>query len=280
MKIAITGANGYIGANLVKKCLDCNHNVLAVDLSDEYIDKRAEFINADIFNENNLYQKFGMPDVLIHLAWKNGFVHNDPSHLEDLYAHYKFVTKMIDSGVKYVSVLGTMHEVGYHVGEIDDDTPCNPLSLYGISKNALRQALMLYTSDKDVNFHWLRGYYIVGDDMRSNSIFGKIMRKAKSGEKTFPLNSGKIKYDFISLDELCAQILMSSIQGKVNGIINMCSGKPVSLGEKVEQFISDNRLDISLQYNVFPDRPYDSPIIYGNSNKIEKIMKNATNFGG
>ena len=32
MKIAITGANGYIGASLVKKCLDFGHSVVAVDL--------------------------------------------------------------------------------------------------------------------------------------------------------------------------------------------------------------------------------------------------------
>ena len=84
MKIAVTGANGYIGAHLVKKCLDFGHSVVAVDLANEYINKRAEYINADIFNDENLYQKFGSPDVLIHLAWKNGFIHNAPSHLEDL----------------------------------------------------------------------------------------------------------------------------------------------------------------------------------------------------
>lgn len=68
MKIVVTGANGYIGANLVKKCLGFGHSVVAVDLANEYIDKRAEYINADIFNDENLYQKFGSPDVLIHLA--------------------------------------------------------------------------------------------------------------------------------------------------------------------------------------------------------------------
>lgn len=65
---------------------------------------------------------------------------------------------MIDNNIKNVSVLGTMHEVGYHVGAIDENIPCNPLSLYGISKNALRQSLMYYVSNKEVNFHWLRGF--------------------------------------------------------------------------------------------------------------------------
>lgn len=57
----------------------------------------------------------------------------------------------------------------------------------------------------------------------------------------------------------------------------MCSGKPVPLEERVEQFISDNSLDISLEYNVFPDRPYDSPIIYGDASKIKAIIDKSNN---
>lgn len=46
----------------------------------------------------------------------------------------------------------------------------------------------------------------------------------------------------------------------------------MTLGERVEQFISDNNLDIKLQYGVFPDRPYDSPIIYGDNKLIKKVL--------
>lgn len=272
MKIVITGANGYIGANLVKICIDAGHEVIAVDVNNDAIDNRAKFLNLNIFTNDNIISRLDNPDAVIHLAWRNGFVHNDISHLDDLDNHYKFLTTLIDNNVKYISALGTMHEVGYHEGAIDENTPCNPLSLYGISKNALRQAIMLYAKDKNVNFSWLRGFYIVGDDLRSNSIFGKLLRKAQEGVKSFPLNSGKIKYDFINIDEFCHQILCATLQGNINGIINVCSGEPMTLGERVEQFISDNNLDIKLQYGVFPDRPYDSPIIYGDNKLIKKIL--------
>lgn len=33
MKIAVTGANGYIGSHVVKELLDCNHSVTAVDFN-------------------------------------------------------------------------------------------------------------------------------------------------------------------------------------------------------------------------------------------------------
>ncbi len=273
MNIAITGANGYIGANLVKTCLNAGHEVLAVDINNDYIDNRAKFINANIFNDEGVFDLLDKADALIHLAWRNGFIHNDTSHLDDLDKHYKFLTGMVDRGIKFISALGTMHEVGYHEGAIDENTPCNPLSLYAISKNALRQAILLYVKDKDVNFSWLRGFYIVGDDLRSNSIFGKLLKKSMGGGKReFPLNSGNIKYDFIGIKELCNQIMCATLNADVNGIINICSGKPVSLRERVEQFVKENNLSIKLQYGAFPDRPYDSPIIYGDDKKIKRIL--------
>ena len=45
---------------------------------------------------------------------------------------------MIIGGVKKVTIMGSMHEIGFWEGAIKEDTPCNPLSLYGVSKNALK----------------------------------------------------------------------------------------------------------------------------------------------
>ncbi len=274
MKIAITGANGYIGSALVSKCIDYGHEVVAIDMDNTFIDPRARYLNCNIFDDSlDHFKEFGEPEVLIHLAWRNGFVHNHDSHLSDMPSHFVFLREMLSSPLKSISVLGTMHEIGYFEGKIDENTPENPRSLYGVAKSALRQALDTL-SKGDIAYHWLRAFYIVGNEERSNSVFGKLKRSAEEGKKTFPLNSGKIKYDFITLDELCEQILAASIQDKVQGIINVCSGKPLSLGERIEQFIRDNSLDVTLEYGVFPDRAYDSPIVYGDNTKISEIMEN------
>lgn len=65
---------------------------------------------------------------------------------------------MIDSGCSNITVMGTMHECGFIEGMIDDSTACNPLSLYGIAKNALRQMLTVYTKDKNISLKWLRAF--------------------------------------------------------------------------------------------------------------------------
>ena len=59
-----------------------------------------------------------------------------------------------------------------------------------------------------------------------------------------------------------------------DGIINCCSGKPVALADKVEEFIKEHNFKIKLNYGAFPDRPYDSPAVWGSREKIDIILKN------
>lgn len=92
------------------------------------------------------------------------------------------------------------------------------------------------------------------------------------GKASFPFVSGKNKYDFINVDELAKQIATASTQSEITGIINCCSGKPVSLADKVNEFIEKNHYSIRPDYGKFPERPYDSPAIWGDNTKINKIM--------
>ena len=254
MKVLVTGANGYIGRHIVDALIDRGHRVIACDLQVRNVHRLAEVIEADLFNDvTNIYERFGSPDVCIHAAWRDGFVHNSPNHIGDLSAHYRFLTAMIDGGLTRLAVMGSMHEVGYWEGAIDENTPCNPLSMYGIAKNALRQAMSLYCKDKDCKLYWFRGYYVLGDDSRNHSIFTKLLQADKEGKEWFPFTSGKTMYDFISVEELAYQIAVASTQDEVTGIINCCSGNPVSLADRVEQYIKENGLSIKLDYGKFPE---------------------------
>ena len=277
-RVLVTGANGYIGRKVVDALLALGYKVTATDFICDQINPKADRVEIDLFNNNaNLYELFLKPNRVIHLAWKDGFNHNAPSHIEYLPKHFAFLKTLIDAGVKNVAVMGSMHEIGFYEGEVKEDTPCNPLSLYGISKNALRQSLIVLNKNNEFNLYWLRGYYIFGNDEKNHSIFTKLLEKEAQGEKLFPFTTGENQYDFISIENLALEIALASVQNEVKGIINVCSGKPISLKEMVESFIKKNNLKIRLNYGVFPSRPYDSKIIYGNPDKIKHIVKNAKN---
>ena len=278
-KVLVTGASGYIGRHVVAELLRRGFSVIASDIRRDAANPGAEYTERDIFSgDKGIYEAFGRPDALIHLAWEQGFVHGSPTHMERLSAHFTFLKNMADGGLKEMAVMGSMHEVGFFEGKIDGDTPCWPLSLYGVAKNALRQAMSVEAKQGNFALYWLRGFYIYGDDARGSSIFAKLTQAAAEGKKEFPFTTGQNKYDFIEIRELARQIASAATQGlrgaetPTTGVVNICSGKPVTLAEQVEAFIAENGFDIKLKYGAFPDRPYDSKAIWGDDTLIRRIL--------
>jgi len=275
MKILITGANGYIGSHVLQELVSAGQNVTACDFSNSRINQNIALKTIDILAEAanpNLYDMLDRPENIIHLAWQDGFNHYAPSHIDNMVKHFYFLKNMVDAGVKSLTVMGTAHEIGYHEGRITESTPCNPLSYYGIAKNTLRQLLFAYTKDKNISVKWLRAYYITGDDFNNHSVFTKLLQAAQEGKKEFPFTKGTNQFDFIDIEALAKMIATASIQNKIDGIINVCSGEPTSMKDKVEDFIAWHHLDIKLNYGVFPQRKYDSPVVYGDNARILKIM--------
>ena len=243
MKILVTGANGYLGQGIVRSILNNGHCVVATDFNTQFVDERAERIACNLFEVDNPYSFFGEPDVLLHLAWRDGFVHYSSAHIDDLPKHYAFIKKMVDGGIQQVAVMGTQ----------------------------------MICKQKNIVFQWLRGYYIVGNSKFGSSIFSKITAAVDEGKTEFPFTLGQNQYDFIDYSDFCAQVAAVVGQKNEQGIINICSGKPEKLADRVERFIKENGYRIKLQYGAFPDRPYDSKAIWGNDTKIRKIMENQTN---
>lgn len=112
-------------------------------------------------------------------------------------------------------------------------------------------------------------------------LFDDIIRSAFSSslpsktDTTFTM--GLNQFDFINYEDFCVQVAACVEQNNVNGIINICTGRLEKLADRVERFIKENGFSIKLKYGAFPDRPYDSKAVWGNSRKIEEILKNRNN---
>lgn len=276
--VVITGAGGYVGRHVVAAVADLGHEAVAVVRKQREgdIDPRARVVEADVLEEG--VDLLGVAGVdagstaaVVHLAWQDGFIHNAHSHMLHLSRHYELLTGLADAGVTRIAALGTMHEIGYWEGAVTADTPTNPLSLYGIAKDALRRSTTISIGDR-VEYAWLRAYYILGDDRRNRSIFAKLLEAADRGDTVFPFTTGKTLYDFIDVAELGRQIAVAATTPSVTGVLNVSSGVPESLASRVERFIDENSLGIALEYGAFPDRPYDSPGTWGEASEISALM--------
>lgn len=272
-RVVVTGAGGYLGPHVVTALADRGHEVVAVVRpgSQTTFDDRVTVAEADILSADFSPEQWAGASALVHLAWKDGFQHNSPAHMEQLSAHYRLLTGAAAAGVSRIVALGTMHEIGYWEGAITAETPTNPSSQYGIAKDALRKALPLALPES-TSLAWVRAYYIYGDDRRSNSIFRKLLEAADEGRTEFPFTTGKNLYDFIRVEELGRQIAAVTDADDVVGVLNCSTGEPKSLAAQVEEFIAENDLGLALQYGAFPDRAYDSPGVWGDASEIRAVM--------
>lgn len=277
-KVLITGGNGYIGSHLVKVLCDdyCDaYEVTATDLNDNYIDNRAKHVICDIMKDaysGNLYDKMNNPDICIYLAWQDGFNHNADSHMENLHLHFQFIKNLVDSGVKHLVVAGSFREYGRFAGMASEDIDEPAENFYVLAKKTLRRAIEIYIQDKDVCFQWIRPFTVYGDDQLNNSIMSKILMWEKEGKESFPFTEGNEEYDYIEVDELAHQIVAIASQTDIQGAINCCSGKPTKLKDKILEFIENNDLKIKPDFGKFKSRSYDSAVIYGNREKLNKIL--------
>lgn len=275
-RILVTGANGYIGSHLVNKLNNYNYfKVIATDIHNDNINRKVNFIPCNILEkcrDHDLFDKLGCPEICIHLAWQDGFNHNEQSHIDFLPLHYHFIKNLVDCGCSHIAVAGSFREYGNANGKISEDYPTIPTSNYTWAKISFKSLLDLYFKNKDICFQWMRFFTPFGDDYQNNSILSKILKWEKEGKKLFAFTDGNEKYDYIHIQELVDQIIAIVSQTNIAGPINCCSGVPISLKDFVNNFIEKNGLKIKPDYGKFARRDYDPNIIYGDKTKILKIL--------
>ena len=94
MNILVTGANGYLGQGVVNALLEKDVEVIATGRNTDKVNNKAIKVDCELFEVEDPYTYFGQPDVLLHMAWKDGFVHYSDSHMKELPNHYLFLKKI------------------------------------------------------------------------------------------------------------------------------------------------------------------------------------------
>ncbi len=281
MKILISGASGFIGTALIKRLSkEKGYNLVIAgrdeiklqSLSKKY---KCKYICFDINQkQDNWFELLGKPDILLHLAWGNLDNFNAVSHIRnELPSHLEFLLSMIKSGLKKLVVSGTCLEYGLTNGELKEEMVTNPVTLYGIAKDTLRRSLEIMCRDNSIKLTWLRYFYMFGDGQKENSVLSLLETAVKNGETVFNMSGGEQIRDFLPIEKV-VEYTTRVVTSSVDGILNICSGEPISINYLLERRRAELHSDIYLNRGFYSYPEYEPMAFWGDTRKLNKIIRN------
>lgn len=276
MKIAVTGASGFIGRHVLKELLAHDVEIVAVTRDAARLtglSKTVRIVEMDIARlPSDCFEQMGRPDGLIHLAWDGLPNYKSLHHFEtELPRQYHFLKLMLEGGLSSLLVTGTCFEYGMQSGALSADMTTKPANPYGYAKDALRKQLEFLRSIKPFNLTWGRLFYMYGEGQPNTSLYPKLKEAVLRGDKIFNMSGGEQLRDYLSVTEVARQIVRLAINGGNAGIINICSGKPISVRNLVEQWLRENSWKIELNLGYYPYPDYEPMAFWGDSRFVQLL---------
>ncbi len=276
MKISVTGASGFIGRHVLTELLEHEVEVVAVTRDVTRLaglNKAIYVVEMDIAHPPpDCFEQMGCPDILIHLAWDGLPNYRSLHHFEtELPRQYHFLKTMIELGLPSLLVTGTCFEYGMQSGALSEDMPTKPNNPYGYAKDALRQQLDFLKSIKPFNLTWARLFYMYGEGQSSVSLYPKLKQAVLRGDKVFNMSGGEQLRDYLPVEEIARQIVRLATAQSNIGVINICSGNPISVRGLVEQWLRENKWEIALNLGHYSYPDYEPMAFWGDSSRIDSL---------
>ncbi len=268
MKVAVTGASGFIGRHVLTALLQHDVEIVAVTRDVNRLagyDGAIQVVQIDISRlSEKIFSQLGQPDVLIHLAWDGLPNYKSLHHFEtELPKQYSFLRSLIEAGLPSLLVAGTCAEYGMQSGPLSVNLPTNPCNPYGYAKDALRKQLEFLKADKKFKLTWTRLFYMYGEGQPATSLFPQLKAAALRRDEVFNMSGGEQLRDYLTVEEVARQIVQAAMAHKDMGAINVCSGHPISVRKLVEQWISENNWEIRLNLGHYPYPDYEPMAFWG-----------------
>jgi len=280
MTVLVTGASGFIGNHLIQLLLKKGHTVVATSTNElkaksfDWYQKVSykEFELGPQKTEVNLFNFFGNPDLLIHLAWRGLPNYDELYHLKDnLISQFFFLENLINGGLKDLLITGSCLEYGMQNGCLNESMETKPINSYGVAKDTLRKLMESLQLNYTFSLKWVRLFYMYGEGQSSKSLFSQLNKAIEENEAIFNMSAGEQIRDFLPVKKVIEIIYLIAIQNEVQGVINCCSGKPVSVRKLVEDYLKEKKSLINLNLGYYPYPTYEPLAFWGDSKKINSI---------
>jgi nucleoside-diphosphate-sugar epimerase len=229
--ILVTGASGFIGANLVKKIYETAKDVtvIGIDNMNDYYDVRLKeyrlnqlsmhpdyhFIKGNIADKgliSEIFEKY-KPQIVVNLAAQAGVrysITNPDAYIEsNLIGFYNILEACRHNPVEHLvyasssSVYGSNKKVPYST----EDKVDNPVSLYAATKKSNELMAHAYSKLYNIPSTGLRFFTVYGPAGRPDMAYFGFTNKLVKGEKIQIFNYGNCKRDFTYIDDIVEGVI-------------------------------------------------------------------------
>jgi len=277
MRVAVTGASGFIGRHVVAELLVRGLEVVVLTRDAARLPswrEAIEIVEGDLDAlQPAALDRLAAADFLIHLAWDGLPNYRSRHHFErELPKQYVFLKSLIERGQSSLLVAGTCFEYGMQSGGLVETLSVQPDNAYGYAKDALRRQLDLLAHDLPFNLIWTRLFYTWGEGQSERSLFPLLAAAMARGDAEFDMSGGEQLRDYLPVGELADKLVSLAMTQRNAGIVNVCSGKPVSVRRLVEGWVSVAGSAIRLNLGRYPYPDYEPFAFWGVTDKLERLL--------
>lgn len=284
MNIMILGAAGFIGTNLTIKLAENKEDKITLVESDInyfcHIEK-FNFFNVAIeeysLDENMDFSILAGQEVIYHLVSTNVPTTSNQHISQDIQANVLFSSNLFDACVKhgvkkvvFISSGGTVY--GKEAScPLQENTPTNPISSYGVQKITIEKLLYLYNYMYGLDYRIIRLANPYGPYQRPNGVLGAVTTftyKALKGDEIQVYGDGSVVRDFIYIDDAIRAITNIVNSENKHHIFNLGCGHGTSIKEVLEAVESALGLKMNIVYK--EGRAVDVPVNYLDISRYEK----------
>jgi nucleoside-diphosphate-sugar epimerase len=279
VKLAVSGATGFIGGHVVAQLERYNVDYVGLSRSRDSWSAKGPLVKLSLTDARpGVFDRLGRPDALLHLAWDGLPNYRSLHHFEsELPRQYAFLRKLVEEGIRRLTVVGTCLEYGMRDGELGETMQARPETPYGLAKNTLRQQLEYLCLEKGVEFTWARLFYMWGEGQAKSSLYPLLRAAVARNEKVFRMSGGEQLRDYLPVTAVADYLVRLALQARGAGVVNVCSGRPVSVRRLVEGWIADNSWDVDLELGHYPYPDYEPMAFWGSTKKLQLCLSRDVN---
>lgn len=275
MRVAVTGAGGFIGRHVVAELRRRGIEPVQVTRTQPHAGSAdTPQVVLDITAPPpDAYERLGRPELLLHLAWGGLPNYRSAHHLEqELPAQTAFLSALVAAGLPRLLVTGTCFEYGMQSGALAETLPAQPDNPYGIAKDRLRRALQALRATHPFALTWARLFYLHGEGQAPNSLWPQLKAAAARGEALFDMSGGAQLRDYLPVTEAARLLVALALAGCDHGVVNVCSGRPVAVRALVEGWIAENGWSIRPNLGRFPYPDYEPFEFWGDASRLRRCL--------